>query len=192
MPRYKENRNKTQKMKTNGYDRVAGRVNGHATISPSGAAQEAPQLRGRAASDDTREFPNAAAASSAAAGTERAVYAEVARPPEGDGNRQGKRGNKGTGANKGIDNEATDKSVSLVRILRRSVPLAKDGPAFVDEMHSHVDLYIACARLVKSKDEKIAQRMVERLLEMSYGKSPAPPSDEVPQLIIDAPRPIRD
>jgi hypothetical protein len=59
-------------------------------------------------------------------------------------------------------------------------------------MHAHVDLYIACARLVKSTDEKIAQRMVERLLEMSYGKSPAPPSDEAPQIIFDAPRPVRD
>src|SRR5277367_174997 len=51
-------------MKANGYDRSAGRVNGHATISPSGAAQDTPQLLGRAASDDAREFPNAAAASS--------------------------------------------------------------------------------------------------------------------------------
>jgi hypothetical protein len=59
-------------------------------------------------------------------------------------------------------------------------------------MHAHVDLYIACARLVKSTDEKIAQRMVERLLEMSYGKSPAPPSDEAPQIIFDPPQPARE
>jgi hypothetical protein len=34
--------------------------------------------------------------------------------------------------------------------------------------------------------------MVERLLEMSYGKSPAPPSDEAASIIFDAPRPPRE
>ena len=73
-----------------------------------------------------------------------------------------------------------------------SKPLPADGVGFVDAMHAHVDLYLACARLVKSGDERIAQRMVERLLEMSYGKSPAPAGDEMPQIIFDAPRPIED
>ena len=63
---------------------------------------------------------------------------------------------------------------------------------FVDAMHEHVDLYHACARLVKSKDEKIAQRMMERLLEMTYGKAPAAAEDQAPQIMFDAPRPIRD
>ena len=73
-----------------------------------------------------------------------------------------------------------------------SEPLPEDGLGFVDAIHEHVDLYLACARLVKSKDEKIAQRMVERLLEMSYGKTPAAADDQAPQIIFDAPRPIRD
>jgi hypothetical protein len=45
---------------------------------------------------------------------------------------------------------------------------------------------------VKAKDPKISQRMVERLLEMSYGKAPAAPEEQAPQIILDAPRPIRD
>ena len=73
-----------------------------------------------------------------------------------------------------------------------SEPLPADGIAFVDAMHAHVDLYLACARLVKSGDEKIAQRMVERLLEMSYGKSPADFGLEAPQSTFDAPRLVED
>jgi len=71
-------------------------------------------------------------------------------------------------------------------------PLAADGPGFVDAMHAHVDLYLACARLVRSSDEKIAQRMVERLLEMSYGKSPTPQNEDAAPVIFDVPRPKRD
>ena len=71
-------------------------------------------------------------------------------------------------------------------------PLAADGPGFVDAMHAHVDLYLACARLVKSSDEKIAQRMVERLLEMSYGKSPAPASEEPTPITFDMPPPAKE
>ncbi|HMD40708.1 MAG TPA: hypothetical protein VKH15_15595 [Candidatus Acidoferrum sp.] len=187
-------------MKANGYDRSAGRVNGHATISPSGAAQDTPQLLGRAASDDAREFPNAAAASSAAAGTERVACAEVARPPEGDKEpgpkekekKNGKKNGEKDEPRRGTSRRTTRNDGELMDIPPGSAPLAPDGPSFVDDMHAHVDLYIACARLVKSKDEKIAQRMVERLLEMSYGKSPAPPGDEPPQIIFDAPRPLRD
>jgi len=65
-------------------------------------------------------------------------------------------------------------------------PLARDGSGFVDAMHAHVDLYLACARLVKSSDEKIAQRMVERLLEMSYGKSPTPQTEDSAPLAINS------
>ena len=55
----------------------------------------------------------------------------------------------------------------------------------MDVMHEHVDLYLACARLVKSEDEKIAQRMAERLLEMKYGKASAAAAEEAPEIVID-------
>ncbi len=175
-------------MKSNGHDTSTSKVNGHGPVSPSRTAQEreAPIEKSRAASDDARDFPSAAAANSAAAGTEHDACAEVAPLPEG-GTKPGSRGpNKrdGTGTSR-APSEPVD-------IPPGSEPLPADGVGFVDAMHAHVDLYLACARLVKSGDEKIAQRMVERLLEMSYGKGPAAATDEAPQIIFDAPPPIED
>lgn len=76
-------------------------------------------------------------------------------------------------------------SPGQVDIPPGSQPLPADGPGFVDAMHAHVDLYLACARLVKSGDEKIAQRMVERLLEMKFGKGLAANAEDSPELVID-------
>ena len=202
-------------MKSNGHDPSAAKVNGHGPAPPSRPAQEteAPLDMGRAASDDARDFPAAAGASSAPAGKERDACAEVAPPSEGQAKRRRvRRGNHaGSGTSRvpsetptGKDkNEKNEKSVKNEKNVRNdksdtedippgSEPLPEDGVGFVDAMHEHVDLYLACARLVKSKDEKIAQRMMERLLEMSYGKSPVNAGEEVPQIIFDAPRPIRD
>jgi hypothetical protein len=202
-------RSKTPKMKSNGHDTSTSRVNGHGPASPSRTAQEtgAPLERGRAASDDARDFPSAAAASSAAAGTERDACAEVAPPPEGGTERRNGRSTNPSGT--GTPRAPSDKDKNhdkndnenmsgakdmedLVDIPPGSEPLPEDGLGFVDAIHEHVDLYLACARLVKSKDPKISQRMVERLLEMSYGRTPAAPDDQAPQIIFDAPRPIRD
>jgi len=171
-------------MKANGHDAGAGKVNGHGQASPPHPAQEmeAPLENSRAASDDARDFPSAAAATSAVAGKERDACAEVARLKAGEENAgvEEKR-HAGTGTPRGPSEK--DKN-DVVDIPPGSEPLPMDGPGFVDAMHTRVDLYLACARLVKSKDEKIAQRMVERLLEMSYGKSPAAVGDEVPQQIV--------
>jgi hypothetical protein len=73
-------RSETPKMKSNGHDTSTSKVNGHGLVSPSRAAQEseAPNERGRAASDDARDIPSAAAAYSAPAGKERGACAEVA------------------------------------------------------------------------------------------------------------------
>jgi hypothetical protein len=185
-------------MKANGHDTSTSRVNGHGLVSPSQAAldMEAPLEKGRAASDDARDIPSAAAASSAAAGTERDACAEVA-PPEGGANGKPKSTRGGRGADKGTPHVPSEpgrntKAKDSVDIPPGSEPLPADGVGFVDAMHAHVDLYLACARLVKSGDEKIAQRMVERLLEMSYGKSPADSGAEAPQIVFDAPRAIED
>jgi hypothetical protein len=199
-------RSETPPMKSNGHDTSTSKVNGHGPVSPSRAAQEmeAPIEKGRAASDDARDFPSAAAACSAVAGMERDACAEVALPPEGETNRGPRRRNTGAGTgtpralsekNGNNNTRATgeDKAEKdTVDIPPGSEPLPADGVGFVDAMHAHVDIYLACARLVKSKDPKISQRMVERLLEMSYGKTPAQPEDQAPQIIFDAPRPARD
>jgi hypothetical protein len=196
-------RSNTPTMKANGHDTSTSRVNGHGPVSPSSAAQdmEAPREKGRAASDDARDIPSAATASSAVAGKERDVCAEVAPPDESGTNGRSKStrgGQRAGGATSHVPSEPQEPSArgkrakDMVDIPPGSMPLPADGVGFVDAMHAHVDLYLACARLVKSGDEKIAQRMVERLLEMSYGKSPAPAGDDAPQIIFDAPRPIED
>jgi hypothetical protein len=58
-------RSKTPPMKSNGHDTSTSKVNGHGPVSPSRTAQEteAPIEKGRAASDDARDFPSAAASS---------------------------------------------------------------------------------------------------------------------------------
>jgi len=178
-------------MKSNGHDTSISKVNGHGPASPSRAAhEEAPLEQGRAASDDARDFPTAAAASSAAAGKERDACAEVAIVPEGEKKRRStRRGDRnGTGTPRDpseVDKPKSKSKKDAVNIPPGSAPLSEDGSGFVDDMHEHVDLYLACARLVKSGDEKIAQRMVERLLEMKYGKAGSACAEEAPEIVID-------
>jgi len=45
--------------------------------------------------------------------------------------------------------------------------------------------------LLRSEDEKVAQRAWERLLEMKFGKSAAV-GEEAPQVVLDLPRPQRE
>jgi hypothetical protein len=156
---------------------------------------DAPIEPGRAASDDARDIPSAAVASSASAGKERDAYAEVAPLREGATKRGQNRASHSaaTGSPRApseTHEKAEKKAKRPANIPPGSAPLPTDGVGFVDAMHAHVDLYLACTRLVKSGDERIAQRMVERLLEMSYGKSPATSSDGAPQPVSDAPGPI--
>jgi hypothetical protein len=201
------NRRKTPKIKSNGHDTGATRVNGHGPASPSRTAQEteAPLEKSRAASDDARDFPAAAAASSAAAGKERDACAEVALAPKGKISRHsGSKRKTGTGTSRvpGEKKKAKDSTQDkpkgkstgqpeansekdMLDIPPGLKPLPADGAGFVDAMHEHVDLYQACARLVKSRDQKIAQRTVERLLEMKYGKGTAPAAEEAPEIVID-------
>ncbi|MGC0772622.1 MAG: hypothetical protein WB543_06770 [Candidatus Acidiferrum sp.] len=188
-------------MKSNGHDTGTARVNGHGLASPSRTAQE----KSRAASDDARDFPAAAAASSAAAGKERDACAEVAQAPEGKTSRlRGSKSTTGTGtprvpseeekAEHGTQDKPMEKSTGqpeansekdMLDIPPGLKPLPEDGAGFVDAMHEHVDLYEACASLVKSRDQKIAQRMVERLLEMKYGRGTSPAAEEAPEIVID-------
>ena len=189
-------------MKSNGHDTGAARVNGHGPASPSRTAheREAPLEKGRAASDDARDFPTAAAASSAAAGKERDACAEVAQAPEGEKKSRPRKSREkaGPGTSRVLSDDTAQKDKGTnpvagekddkdetVHIPPGSRPLAENGPGFVDAIHKHVDLYLACARLLKSKDQKIAQRMAERLLEMKYGKASAAAPEESPEIVID-------
>ena len=190
------------KIKSNSHDAGRAGANGHGPVSPSRAAPDtrSPLEKGRAASDDARDLPAAATASSALAGKERDACAEVAQAPEGEKKSRPRRSKEKAGPgtsrvpsddkvkkDKGtnpVAGEENDKS-NTVHIPPGSEPLTENGPGFVDAIHKHVDLCLACARLLKSKDEKIAQRMVERLLEMKYGKASVAALEEAPEIVID-------
>jgi hypothetical protein len=172
--------------KPNGHDRSACASKNQSLPLSSRVARGARLAPGGAASDDARDFPSAAGAT-APAGMERDTCAEMAPPGE-----VGKKKDNMKLGKKPAAGEAGEDSIALVDIPPGIEPLAADGPGFVDTMHAHVDLYLACARLVKSTDEKIAQRMVERLLEMSYGKSPSPSSEEPAPIVFDVPSPAKD
>ena len=166
------------KRNSNGHATTAGRPNGHALLSPSHAVSPDRVMDG-AASVDARESPNAAAVSPTAAGMEHVEYAEAAPSAEGEGHKpQGKKGKPGKTRGAAAEKPPVDIPPGIV-------PLPADGPGFVDAMHTHVDLHLACARLVKSGDEKIAQRMVERLLEMKFGKPPSAVAEENQEFVID-------
>jgi hypothetical protein len=176
-------RSASRKQKSNGHAGVHAGVNGHGETLPEGA---------RAASDDARGNPNAAAAKSAAAGTDCDACAEAAPAPNGK-KQSARRGARAPKENQGESGKGTnpDHSGKTIYIPPGTEPLPADGAGFVDAMHKHVDLYRACARLVQATDEKIAQRMLERLLEMAYGKGPSAQSED-PQIISDMPRPERE
>lgn len=195
--------------KPNGYDRSATALRGQPLPASSREVRDARLGPGGAASDDRRDFP-AAAGAFAPAGMERDGCAEVA-PSGGKKKSAGGKSGKINGANghaaPALANSSpqltgqegthmaghpNDTENSTADIPPGIAPLAADGQGFVDTMHAHVDLYLACARLVKSSDEKIAQRMVERLLEMSYGKSPSQCSEDAAPAPFSPPQPAKD
>lgn len=68
----------------------------------------------------------------------------------------------------------------------------QDGTAFVNAVAGKIDLVRVAVRLLSSEDEKIAQRMLERSLDMKFGKGPAAIVEEPPRIEMDLPRPVRD
>lgn len=148
-------------------------VNGHGTR---------PGSNGKAASDDASGETVALAANSTAAGTAREACADAAAPPKSRKKKKGaaKAGPRATGESKQVE------------IPPGLEPLPEDGMTFVDAMHERIDLWEVGKRLMKAGDEKIVQRAWERMLEMKYGKGPTVVGDEVPQIIFDTPRPVRE
>ena len=63
-------------------------------------------------------------------------------------------------------------------------PLPEDPADFVEEVHSRIDLIEIWQELLKSEDEKIKQRAVEKLTEMRY-KGAQSLSDEPQPIVID-------
>ena len=75
----------------------------------------------------------------------------------------------------------------LPEMYPTDVPLPDDPGIFVDEIHEVVDLQQQWVNLLRSEDEKIRQRAIERLTDMKY--KGAHSVDEEPRLILDLPRP---
>ena len=67
----------------------------------------------------------------------------------------------------------------------------QDAVAFVDAVAARVDLVSVAEQLLKSNDEKVRQRMLERSLDMTFGKPSGASGvgDEPLQVIPDLPRP---
>jgi hypothetical protein len=191
--------------KANGHAEPSDRTNGKSERgTPNGHAsdcaerKETPMHLNRAAADDAGGLLVASAALPAAAGANPEACAAVA-PAEAHGARlrengaaprsQG-RGSKGSGKKK--KDEALEKQ-KAPEIPGGTEPLPIDGPEFVEAVHERLDLIALQVMLLRSKDEKIAQRELAYLRELRYGKTVAPSAadDEIPKIIFDAPRPNR-
>jgi hypothetical protein len=163
--------------------------NGHGALLAKGSGANGRTISlsgmGRAASDDASELSVAnAAASTAAAGADREAYADVA-PFEGDGERR-------SPAAAAPPRTSKDLSAKTRKVPPGSKPLPIDAEAFVDAVHSRVDLVLLEEKLLKSKDEKIVQRELAYLRELRYGKRAPAGEDEPTQIIFDMPGPERD
>ncbi len=173
--------------------------NGHGALlaKSSGANGTTTSLSGmgRAASVDASELSVAnASASSAAARADREACADVAQA-QGKGKRssaartasQSRRRKRAKKTGRKADSANAQREV-----VPGLEPLPIDGEAFVDAVHTQVDLVQLEVDLLSSTDDKVVQRELAYLRELRYGKR-APSSDDEPaQIIFDMPRPERD
>jgi hypothetical protein len=173
--------------------------NGHGALLAKGSGANGGTISlsemGRAASVDASELSVAnGAASSAATRADREACAEVAQA-RGKGKRssaartasQSRRRKRAKKTGRKADSANAQREV-----VPGLEPLPIDGEAFVDAVHTQVDLVQLEVDLLSSTDDKIVQRELAYLRELRYGKR-APAADDGPQqFIFDAPRPERD
>jgi hypothetical protein len=69
--------------------------------------------------------------------------------------------------------------------------LLQDAAGFATAVFAQVDPIAVASKLLKSEDERISQRQLERLLELRYGKSVALAMEDAPKIEWDLPRPQR-
>ena len=176
----------SSKNKPNGHGALLAKSSGAngSTISLSGMCQ--------AASVDASELSVVnASASSAAARADRDACADVAQA-QGEGKQPPAAGAASRSRNKKDGSKETSAARGSRKLPPGMEPLPIDGEAFVDAVHSRVDLVLLEEKLLKSRDEKVAQRELDYLRELRYGKR-APSTDGEPMpIIFDAPRPERE
>ena len=166
--------------KTNGHagpqDRANGGGSGLAGVNGHGPASTerggVPVQRDLAASDDASGITVARNAGFVtASGTARQACAEVA-PPSPNGN------------SLLAAAAPADRQGETEPIPGGEFPLPADPGEFIEEIHSRIDLFEVWLTLLRSKDDKIKQRAVEKLTEMRY-KGAAALADEPKQIVID-------
>ncbi len=84
--------------------------------------------------------------------------------------------------------EATDEPEE--ELPEGKYPLPDNPAEFVEEIHRKVDLTEVWHRLLRSKDEKVRQRAIEKLTGMLYEDGALSDNDQ--QIIFDLPGPKRD
>jgi len=75
--------------------------------------------------------------------------------------------------------------------LDGGVPLPEDGIGFVDAVNVNIDLIRLTELLLRGRDEKSSKSLLERLLEMRYGKD-ARHAEETLQAVLDIPGMTKD
>jgi hypothetical protein len=153
---------------------------------------------GGAGSVDASEHPVAIAATPpVAAGADRDANADLAEPEEGKRPSGAKPASSSaakieharTPSEKpGAARETESTPANVPPGLE---PLPEDAEAYVDAVHSQVDLVQLEVKLLNSRDEKVVQRELACLRELRYGKRAPEPGDEPPEIIFDIPRPQR-
>lgn len=146
------------------------------------------RLRSQAASDDAGRDPVALAAACAAtnlqtqADTDYQAYAAAAPPLP----------NEAAQAQRSSTRSADRKADAPEKKLPPGEHPLPDNPAeFVEEIHRKIDLIEGWVGLLRSKDEKIQQRALEKLTGMLYEDGALSDDDPRP-FIFDLPRPKRD
>jgi len=198
---------RTTTRKSNGHAAPNGRPNGHsaaiaerdgvpepASACPSlpaqaGSGRAAVLQPGLAASVDAGGSPNAnSSAFPAAASMDRQTYAAAAPPPP---HPESWDAPECRNARNAKEESQTATKQDLDNIPPGEAPLPSSPADFVEEVHRDTDLFKVWRSLLRSEDEKIRQRAVEKLTEMRY-KGAAALADEPQRIIIDMPGPTRD
>ena len=169
--------------------------NGHGALLAKGSGANGGTISlsgmGRAASVDASELSVANAAASSAVGAERETYADVAQV-QGEGRRSPAAGTASPSDVKKNGSEEMSALTASRKIMPGLEPLPIDGEAFVDAVHTQVDLVQLEVDLLSSLDDKIVQRELAYLRELRYGKRAPSANDEPAQIIFDMPGPERD
>ena len=95
---------------------------------------------------------------------------------------------KGTGGGAGPVESLWDERAQL----DGGVPLPEDGVGFVDAVNVNIDLIRLTELLLRGTDEKSSKSLLERLLEMRYGKNARGSENPAKQYVIDIPSAVAE